>query len=159
MILTAIALAAQAVALEPRVLEETFLSTCWRELASPAALRTAIRRSPLGFARASDENDFEIYRAATTTIRFKPGEGCEFEATLPARQDGEAMLARIAAGLGLSPPQGSVNRPGTAASYYWERPARAGERGLGAVLFYGRPIGGRARPATLTLGAYLASGQ
>lgn len=160
MILAAIALAAQpAPELTPGGVEETFLSICWEGLANPAAVRGALGRSPVGFARAGDENGFEIYRAATATIRFKPGEGCELEAALAAQEDGEAVLARIAAAVELPPPQGSVNHPGTAARYHWERPAQAGRRGLSAVLFYGRPIGGPAGPPRLTLWAYLASGQ
>jgi hypothetical protein len=160
MILAFLAFAAQPAPVpEPSAVENAFLSICWRELAGPAALRRAIQRSPLGFTRGPDENGFEIYRAAAATLRFKPGEGCEFEAELPTRTHGEAILARVAAAVGLPPPQGSVNHPGTAARYYWDRPAQAGRRGLAAILSYGRPVGGRDRPARLSLWAYLASGQ
>lgn len=159
MILAAVALAAQpAPALTPRPVEEAFIAICWEDLANPAAVRRAIGRSRFGLARAGDDNGFEIYRATGVEIRFRPGEGCRLEVVLPDPDAGERVVERVAAAIGLSPPQGSVNRPGTEAHYSWRRPEQAGQRGLSAVLFFGRPIGGPARPARLSLWAYLASG-
>jgi hypothetical protein len=160
MILAALLTAAQLVpVLEPQIASQAFLSICFRDLARPEAVRRAIRRSPLGFARAADEHGFEIYRAPAARIMFRPGEGCELQAGLPARADGEAVIARVSDAAGLPMPHGSVNRPGTAARYQWPRPPQAGRIGLNAVLDYGRGWGAAERPVRLTLWAYLANGR
>ena len=142
MILAALALALQpapaGAMLDPQAAGQGFLSLCARYAADPAALRAAIRRSPLGFVRGADEVLYEIYRARAATIRFKPGTGCALDAGLASRSHGDRAIAIVSEAIGQPMPPGAVNHPGTAARYSWERPARAGQIGLAATLEWGR---------------------
>ncbi len=141
MILATLALALQPAPagppLDPQAASRGFLSICARHAADPAALRRAIRRSPLGFVRGPDELLFEIYRSPGATIRFKPGRGCAFDARLASRSGGDRAIAYVSEAIGQPVPPGAVNRPGTAARYLWRRPAGAGQIGLNALLDWG----------------------
>jgi hypothetical protein len=159
MIGAALALALQAATpaslLEPQAMTEGFLAICVRHIADPDALRRAIRRSPLGFARSRDEGQFEVYRGAGATIRFLPGTGCALEAGLASRAAATGVIDRAYAALGASvTPPGLVNRPGTGAMYMWREPEMAGQTRLTATLDWGR-LGARPEePVTLSLWAY-----
>ena len=160
MILAAVVLALQpaptGALLDPQTVSQSFLSICARHAADPVALRAAIRRSPLGFARRADEVRFEIYHAPGATIRFQPGTGCAFDARLATRSGGERAIAAVSRAVGQPIPPGLVNHPGTAARYRWEPPARAGQIGMAATLEWGRlGLSGDDGPVTLKFWAYV----
>lgn len=161
MILAALALALQSAPagapLDPQTASEGFLTICARHVAEPAALRAAIRRSPLGFVRGADEVLYEIYRSPRATVRFKPGTGCAFEAGLTSRSGGERAIAGVSESIGQPIPPGAVNHPGTAARYLWERPARAGQIGMAATLEWGRlGLSEDGGPVTVKFWAYVS---
>jgi len=141
--------------LEPQAMTEGFLAICVRHVADPDALRRAIRRSPLGFARARDEGQFEVYHSARATIRFLPETGCALEAGLASRAAATGVIDRAYAALGASAtPPGLVNRPGTGAMYMWRGPDVAGQTRLTATLDWGHPGARQEEPVTLSLWAY-----
>lgn len=161
MILAALALALQpapaGALLDPQTVSQSFLSICVRHAADPAALRAAIRRSPLGFVRRADEVRFEIYHAPGATIRFQPGTGCAFDAEMASRSGGDRAIAAVSGAVGQPIPPGLVNHPGTAARYRWERPARAGQIGMAATLEWGRlGLPDDRGPVTLKFWAYVS---
>lgn len=162
MILAALALSLQPAPagelLDPQAASDGFLSICARHAADPEALRGAIRRSPLGFARGANEGDFEIYRSPRATIRFEPGTGCAFETRLASRGGGNQAIINVSEAIGQPLPPGAVNRPGTGARYIWRRPAEAGQIGLTASLDWGRlGLPANAGPVTLEFWAYVSS--
>lgn len=158
MILAVVGLAMQPV-LTPAAVSDSFLAICRDELSRPAALREAIRRSPLGFTRAADRGAFEVYRAGETEILFRAGEGCGFEAAVADEGEGVAVIDRVAAAMAVGAGSAGVNRNASATHYRWPRPARAGATGLSAVLHHPGRLGGRGGDVRVSLWAYLASGR
>lgn len=142
--------------LDAQAVSDGFQSICVRHVTDPAALRRALRRSPLRFGRVAYDGRFEVYRAARATVSFEPGTGCEFEARLASRSEAVRAIDRVSAANGRPTPPGSVNHPGTAASYRWE-PAAGSRIGLAASLNWGRLGAPDRRPATLSLWAYRRS--
>ena len=140
--------------LDARTVSEGFRATCIRHVGDPAALRRAIRRSPLRFARSADEGVFEVYRARSATIRIEPGTGCAFDARLASRSEGMRAINQVAAATGTRTPPGSVNRPGSAAMYRWREPVRGSGTGLAASLDWGRLGATDEAPVSLSLWAY-----
>jgi hypothetical protein len=143
-------------ALDARAASDGFHSICVRHIADPAALRRAIRRSPLRFVRATDEGSFEVYRAGGATVRFEPGRGCAFDARLPSRNEGVRAIEQVSAATGTATPPGAVNHPGTAAHYRWE-PVAGSRTGLAASLDWGVLGASDRTPATLFLWAFRRS--
>jgi hypothetical protein len=158
MILAAFALLIQPVPagppLDAQIVSDGFQSICIRHLADPVALRAAIRRSPLGFARAADESRFEVYRAAGATIRFEPGTGCAFDARLSTRSEADRAIDRVSKANGTPTPPGAVNHPGTGARYRWDAPVTASHTGLAASVDWGRLHAPDGTSATIFLWAY-----
>ena len=142
--------------LDAKAVSSGFRAICVRHVADPAALRRAIRRSPLRFVRAADEGRSEVYRAAGATVHFEPGGGCGFDARLASRSEGGRAIEQVAAATGTQTPPGAVNHPGTAARYLWE-PLAGSRTALVASLNWGRLRGADRMPATLYLWAYRRS--
>ena len=138
--------------LDAQAVSHGFQSLCIRHVADPAALRAALRRSPLRFVRAADERRFEVYRAPGATVRFEPGTGCAFDARLASRSEGDRAIEQVAAAMRTPTPPGAVNHPGTAARYRWA-PVPGSRTGLVASLDWGFP-GARDRTVTLYLWAF-----
>ena len=143
MILAALALALQpgqptGPPLQAQAMIDGFRSTCVRHLDDVPALRRAILRSPLGFARAADSGRWEIYRAENATIRIYPGEGCSIDARLPSRTDGSRVIGDAYAALGVESPPGFVNRGGSGALYVSRESDGAGRIGLTASMDWHR---------------------
>jgi hypothetical protein len=143
-------------ALDAQAVSDGFQSICVRHVTDPAALRRALRRSPLRFVRVANNGRFEVYRAARATVSFEPGTGCAFEARLASRSEAVRAIDRVSRANGMATPPGAVNHPGTAARYRWE-PASGSRTGLSASLDWGR-LGAPDRiPASLSLWAYRRS--
>ena len=134
-----------------QAVSDGFQSLCVRHLDDMDALRAAIRRSPLGFARVRDTGSWERYQAASATVRLLPGTGCAFEARLASRGEGIRVIDDAYAALGMETPPGAVNRPGTAARYMSRGRGEAGRTGLSASLDWGRLGAPDETPVTLSL--------
>ncbi|HYD11386.1 MAG TPA: hypothetical protein VEC11_00915 [Allosphingosinicella sp.] len=142
--------------LDAQTVSEGFQTICVRHVTDPAALRAALRRSPLRFVRAANEGRFEVYRAGGATVRFEPGTGCAFDARLASRSEADRAIAQVSRTNRRPIPPGAVNHPGTAARYRWE-PEAASRVGLAASIDWGRLGAPDRTPATISLWAYRRS--
>jgi hypothetical protein len=162
MILAALALALQpgqptGPPLAPEAMIEGFRSTCVRHLADLDALRAAILRSPLGFARSADAGRWEIYRAESATIRIYPGEGCSIDARLPSLADGTRVIDRAYAAVDMRTPQGTVNRDATGPLYATPELGAASRLGLTASLNWDRVDATLETPVFVSLSVFWRS--
>lgn len=139
MILAALAFALQpgqptGPPLAPQAMIDGFTSTCVRHFGDMDALRSAIRRSPLGFTRSADSGRWEIYRAESATIRIFSGEDCSIDARLSSRAGGTRVIDQAYAALGVETPPGAVNRGSTEALYVSRESGATGPIGLTASM-------------------------
>ena len=160
MILAALALSLQpappGAPLDPQTASQTFLSICVRHVADPEALRAAIRSSPLGFARARGEGQFEVYRAGRAEIGFEPGRGCAFKATMESRSAGAGAIHLVSEATGRQAVHQGVNRGGSGELYHWPDPS-PGQPGLSGGLDWVRLGAPDNTPTRLSLWVYLRS--